>query len=116
MGRRTEAPDNFACPYRLNCPHPEGMPTPCVLENYEEATELREQLHIMELRVKLQSSPVAHADETSWRDDGRGRYLWYGGNKALAVFQIADRSADSALWLLGHNFAGTLVSDAYPPG
>jgi hypothetical protein len=67
-----------------------------------------------ELRVKLQSSSVVHADETHWREDGKGCYLWYGGHENLAFFQITpDRSSQSALQLLGEEFDGTLVSDAY---
>ena len=67
-----------------------------------------------ELRVKLQNSPVAYADETSWREDGHGHFVWYGGHQHLAFFQITDnRSSDSALLLLGEDFDGTLVTDAY---
>jgi hypothetical protein len=67
-----------------------------------------------ELRVKLQSSPVVHADETSWREDGHSHFVWYGGHQNLAFFQIThDRSSQSALQLLGPEFGGTLVSDAY---
>lgn len=67
-----------------------------------------------ELRVKLQNSPVAYADETSWREDGHGHFVWYGGHPHLAFFQITDnRSSNSALSLLGEDFDGTLVTDAY---
>jgi transposase len=41
-------------------------------------------------------------------------YEWFGGNEDLAVYQITDnRSADSAVQLLGKQFDGTLVSDDY---
>jgi hypothetical protein len=67
-----------------------------------------------ELRVMLQNAPVAYADETSWRQDGEGHFVWYGGNEDVAVFQITDnRSSDSAVELLGEEFDGTLVSDDY---
>jgi transposase len=66
-----------------------------------------------ELQAKLKSSAAAYADETSWREDGRGRYVWFGGNEHLAVYQITDRSGDSAVQLLGDEFDGTLVTDAY---
>jgi transposase len=67
-----------------------------------------------ELRVKLQSSSVAYADETSWRQDGQSHFVWYGGHEHLAFFQITeDRSSDSAVSLLGEDFDGTLVTDAY---
>jgi transposase len=67
-----------------------------------------------ELKAMLKSSPVAYADETTWREDGQGGYVWYGGNENVAVYQITDnRSADSAVELLGKEFDGTLVSDDY---
>lgn len=33
-----------------------------------------------DLKQKLRSAAAAHADETSWRQDGIGHYLWYAGN------------------------------------
>jgi transposase len=67
-----------------------------------------------ELRVKLQHSKVAYADETHWRQDADNHYVWYGGNESLAVYGITDnRSADSAVQLLGHEFDGALVTDGY---
>lgn len=67
-----------------------------------------------ELRDMLKNSAVVYADETSWREDGHGGYIWFGGNADVAFFQITDnRSAQSALQLLGKDFDGTLVSDAY---
>lgn len=67
-----------------------------------------------ELKTHLTTSDVVYADETSWRQDGKGGYMWFGGNEHLAVFQISDnRSADSAVQLLGDAFDGTLVTDAY---
>jgi transposase len=65
-----------------------------------------------ELGAKLKSSDVAYADETSWRENGRGRYLWFGGNQQLAVYQIGNRSSESAVKLLGSDFDGTLITDA----
>jgi len=65
-----------------------------------------------ELAVMLKSADWAHADETSWRENGRGRYLWFGGNRRIAVYQIADRTSDSAVQLLGDDFDGTLITDA----
>jgi transposase len=67
-----------------------------------------------QLQIMLQSADVAYADETSWREDGEGHYIWFGGNDDVAVYQITgDRSAQSALQLLGKEFDGTLVSDDY---
>lgn len=65
-----------------------------------------------ELAAKLKSSDVAYADETSWRENGLGRYLWFAGNPQLAVYQVADRTSDSAIALLGADFDGALITDA----
>jgi len=66
-----------------------------------------------ELGTLLKSADVAHADETSWRENGQSRYIWFAGNRHLAVYQITDRSVDSAVKLLGNDFDGTLITDAY---
>lgn len=92
-----------------------GMPlVPASAMNFDrQATNKGRRLY-EELRVKLQCSPVVHADETSWREDGQGHFVWYGGHQDLAFFQITpDRSAKSAV-LLGEEFGGTLISDACP--
>jgi transposase len=92
-----------------------GMPlTPASAIAFDRKATVRGRPLYEELRVKLQNSPVAHADETSWREDGQGRFLWYGGHQELAFFQITDnRAAESAVLLLGEDFGGTLITDAY---
>jgi hypothetical protein len=65
-------------------------------------------------REKIRASPVAHADETSWRNDGIGHYVWFAGNENLAFFHIdRHRSAEVAKAIFGEKFAGTLVRDRY---
>ena len=67
-----------------------------------------------DLREKIRASAVVHADETSWRSDGVGHFVWFAGNKDLALFHIdRHRSAEVAKNLLGENFEGTLVRDRY---
>lgn len=67
-----------------------------------------------DLLQKVQSLPVVHADETSWRHDGQNYWVWYAGNDQLACFHLdAHRSAEAAQELLGDKFDGVLVSDAY---
>jgi hypothetical protein len=67
-----------------------------------------------DLREKLRASLVAHADETSWRNDGVGHYVWFGGNENIAFFHIdRHRSAEVAKAIFGKDFAGTLVRDRY---
>lgn len=92
-----------------------GMPlVPASAMAFDRKATRRGRALYEELRVKLQSSSVAYADETSWRQDGQGHFVWYAGHQHLAFFQITDnRSSDSALSLLGEDFDGTLVTDAY---
>ena len=67
-----------------------------------------------DLRDKIRTSDVVHADETSWRGDGVGHYVWFAGNENLAFFHIdRHRSADVAKTIFGENFGGTLVRDRY---
>jgi len=67
-----------------------------------------------DLRQKIQALPVAHADETSWRHDGENYWVWYAGNDQLAFFHLdAHRSSEAAQSVLGENFAGIIVADAY---
>jgi len=91
-----------------------GMPlVPATAMNFDrKATALGRPL-FEELRIMLQSSDVAYADETTWREDGQGTYLWFGGNEQIAVYQIADRSGASAVKLLGEDYGGALVTDDY---
>jgi hypothetical protein len=66
------------------------------------------------LRDKIRTSDVVHADETSWRSDGVGHYVWFAGNEKLAFFHIdRHRSADVAKNIFGEDFDGTLVRDRY---
>lgn len=67
-----------------------------------------------DLREKIRASAVIHADETSWRNDGTGHFVWYAGNNDLAFFQIdRHRSTEVAQSILGSNFDGVLVADRY---
>jgi transposase len=68
-----------------------------------------------DLRDKIRTSNVIHADETSWRGDGVGHYVWFAGNENLSFFHIdRHRSAEVAKTIFGENFDGTLVRDRYP--
>jgi transposase len=67
-----------------------------------------------DLGEKIRASDVVHADETFWRHDGVGHYVWFAGNEHLAFFHIdRHRSADVAQTIFGKDFAGTLVRDRY---
>ena len=67
-----------------------------------------------DVRDKIRVSAVAHADETSWRNDGLGHFAWYAGNDDLAFFHIdRHRSAAVAQSIFGKDFNGVLVRDRY---
>ena len=67
-----------------------------------------------DLRQKIRSLPVVHADETSWRHDGRQYWVWYAGDDDLAFFHLDEhRSTEAAQSVLGQRFDGTIVADAY---
>jgi transposase len=67
-----------------------------------------------DVREKIRASAVVHADETSWRSDGVGHFVWFAGNENLAFFHIDQhRSAEVAKTIFGENFDGTLVRDRY---
>jgi len=67
-----------------------------------------------DLREKIKALDVAHADETSWRNDGDGHYVWFAGSDKLAFFHIDRyRSAAVAKSIFGDPFEGILVRDRY---
>jgi len=67
-----------------------------------------------DVRDKVRASDMVHADETSWRNDGKGHFVWFAGNDELAFFHIdRHRSAAAAEAVFGKDFDGTLVRDRY---
>ena len=52
MSRRMDAPADFECPYRHNCPHMDGISTTWATEVFHESYQLRHQLYAMEARYK----------------------------------------------------------------
>jgi len=67
-----------------------------------------------DLREKIRASDIVHGDETSWRSDGVGHYVWFAGNENLAFFHLdRHRSAEVAKNIFGEDFGGTMVRDRY---
>jgi len=67
-----------------------------------------------DLKEKVRTATSIHADETSWRQDGIGHYVWYAGNANLALFHIdRHRSTLVAQSILGSKFDGVLNTDGY---
>lgn len=68
------------------------------------------------LRAALRASPVAHMDETGWREDGQNGYLWTLATPGPAAvrYYAYDRSrAGAVATRLLEGFAGVLATDFY---
>ena len=67
-----------------------------------------------QLRAAIRGSPVVHADETGWREDGVPGYIWTIATPTACLFhRDARRVGSVADGLLGTAFGGTLVTDFY---
>jgi transposase len=64
---------------------------------------------------EYRQSPVKHADETSWRTDGKNGYVWLFATPELSVFQFGkSRSSKIPQAVFGKGtLPGTLVVDRY---
>jgi transposase len=75
------------------------------------------QSHVDTLRTQARASPILHADETSWRENGQNGYIWAfstPGEDAVRYYDY-DHSRGQAVVkrILGGKFTGHLVSDCY---
>jgi transposase len=84
----------------------------------EQAVSVALATPVADAREHVESQPVVHADETSWREARSKAWLWVAATTLVTVFLIqAKRGQEAARTLLGR-FAGILVSDrwnAYNP-
>ena len=62
---------------------------------------------------RIRGSPVVHADETGWREDGHNGYVWTFSTPTLRYFLRRGRGKAVVDEVLGDQFAGVLVSDFY---
>jgi transposase len=65
------------------------------------------------LKAAIRASPVVHADETGWREDGHNGYVWTFSTPAARLFVHDTREKRVLTETLGDAFAGVLVSDFY---
>ena len=66
------------------------------------------------LRDEIRGSPVVHADETGWREDGVNSYIWSFSSPVVRYFvHKTSRAAEVAKGVLGEGFKGKLVCDFY---
>jgi hypothetical protein len=66
------------------------------------------------LLLELRASPVVHADETGWNNDGKPQQLWALTNPTTTAYHVdKSRGGKVIRKLLGKAFGGTLVTDFY---
>ena len=66
------------------------------------------------IRERIRGSPVVHADETGWRENGVNGYVWtFSTPTPERYFLRRGRNKEVVDEALGEDFAGALVSDFY---
>jgi len=68
---------------------------------------------VVRLREQVRASPVLHADETGWRENGRNGSVWTLSTPTVRTFSHGRRSTEAFHAAVGGEYAGTLVSDFY---
>jgi transposase len=69
---------------------------------------------VEEARAYVPEQPVAHLDETSWREAGKRAWLWVAVTSWVTVFVVrVSRGGRVARELLGETFRGIRVTDRY---
>ena len=66
-----------------------------------------------EVLERIRSSPVVHADETGWRENGRNGCAWTFSTPTERLFLRRGRGKGVVDEVLGESFEGILVSDFY---
>jgi hypothetical protein len=61
---------------------------PASLVGFDNKAAKRGEAIFEDVRDNVRASDVVHADETSWRNDGKGHFVWFAGNDDLAFFHI----------------------------
>ncbi len=65
-----------------------------------------------DLKQRVRTSDVIHADETSWYVSDPKYWLWVFANKNLTLYHVIRSRARAVIQsILGENYAGVLVSD-----
>ena len=68
---------------------------------------------VAEILECIRASPVVHADETGWRQDGVNGYVWTFSTPTDRYFLRRGRNKQVMDEVLGESFGGVLVSDFY---
>jgi transposase len=78
-----------------------------------QAVAQRGQETVQGVRERIRASPVVHADETGWREDGHNGYAWTFSTPTERYFLHGRRDKGMVDAVLGDEFSGVLVSDFY---
>ena len=76
-------------------------------------TAQRAQPAVAAILDRIRASPVVHADETGWREDGANGYVWTFSTPTERYFLRRGRGKAVVDEALGESFSGVLVSDFY---
>jgi hypothetical protein len=68
---------------------------------------------VTQIREQIRGSPVVHADETGWRQNGVNGYVWTFGTPTDRYFVRRSREGQVVDEVLGDAFAGVLCTDFY---
>jgi transposase len=68
------------------------------------------------IESRVQKHPTNHVDETSWKREGKLRWLWVATNPAASLFKVtASRCGRSLQGLIGEAYKGIIHSDRHKP-
>jgi ribosomal protein S27AE len=66
-----------------------------------------------QLQQDVRASPVVHADETGWREDGQHTTVWTVSTGHTVYVSHGRRTNEEIDGILGADFGGTIVADCY---
>jgi transposase len=66
-----------------------------------------------QVRDAIRASPIVHADETGWRENGTNGYVWTFTTPTARYFVRRGRGKAVVDEVLGETFSGVLASDFY---
>jgi transposase len=84
------------------------------IANLEQATVQALAAPVAEAQTYVRAQPIAHLDETGWREGCTRAWLWVAVTSWVTVFAVRlSRGAKVVQELLGDRFCGTLVTDRW---
>ena len=84
------------------------------IPNLEQATTQAVAAPVAEAQAYVRTQPVAHLDETGWREGRARAWLWVAVTTWVTVFVVRlSRGAKVAEELLGERFCGIVVTDRW---